>query len=94
MVDSYAANFARAGYGEAVDAVRAKHAAKDREGALAAVSDAMIDGIDVTGDAEHVRATVDAYRDGGVEHPIVFPLPWGADRAAIIEATLSAAAPG
>lgn len=93
VVDSYAANFARAGYGAAVEQIRARHAAGDREGALAAVSDAMIDGIDVTGDAQHVRATVEAYRSAGVDHPIVFPLPWGADRPAIIEATLRAAAP-
>ena len=93
VVDAYAANFRRAGYGDSVDAVRAAHAAKDRDGALAAVSDAFIDGIDVVGDAQHVRATVDAYRDNGVEHPIIFPLPWGDDRKAVIEQTLLAAAP-
>ena len=43
------------------------------------------------GDADHVRATVAAYRDGGVDVPIIFPLPWGDDRAAIISATLEAA---
>lgn len=91
VVDSYAANFTRAGYGTAVDAVRAAHAAGDRAGALAAVSDDMIDGIDVVGDASHVRATVLAYRDNGVDVPVVFPLPWGADRAAVIDATLRAA---
>lgn len=93
VVDAYAANFTRAGYGESVAAVRERHAARDREGALAAVSDAFIDGIDVVGDAQHVKATVEAYRANGVEHPIVFPLPWGPDRAAILDATLVAAAP-
>ena len=91
-VESYAANFTRAGYGEAVAAIRERHAARDREGALAAVSDAMIDGIDVMGDAEHVRSTVDAYAKEGVEMPIVFPLPWGPDRWSVVEATLRAAA--
>jgi probable F420-dependent oxidoreductase len=91
-VDSYARNFERAGYGAAVAAVRERHAARDREGALAAVSDEMIDGIDVMGDADHVAATVQAYRDGGVEVPIVFPLPWGPDRPAVVQATLEAAA--
>ena len=93
VVDAYAANFTRAGYGDSVDAVRAAHAAKDRDGALAAVSDAFIDGIDVVGDAQHVRATVDAYRANGLEYPIIFPLPWGKDRATVIDATLRAAAP-
>src|SRR5439155_24623689 len=91
-VDSYAANFTRAGYGDAVEKVRERHAARDRDGALAAVSDEMIDGIDVMGTAEHVAATVAAYRDGGVDVPIVFPLPWGPDRMAVVDATLRAAA--
>lgn len=91
-VDSYAANFTRAGYSHAVADIRAKHAAGDRDGALAAVSDEMVDGIDVMGDADHVAATVRAYAEAGVDVPIVFPLPWGSDRRAIIEATLRAAA--
>jgi probable F420-dependent oxidoreductase len=92
VVDSYARNFERAGYGDSVAAVRARHQERDREGALAAVSDEMIDGIDVMGDAGHVRSTVRAYRDGGVDVPIVFPLPWGPDRLAVVQATLEAAA--
>lgn len=90
VVDAYARNFERAGYGDSVAAVRAAHAARDRAGALAAVSDAMVDGIDVMGDAEHIRATVQAYADGGVDVPIVFPLPWGEDRWGVVQATLEA----
>lgn len=93
-VDSYARNFTRAGYGEAVEAVRKAHAARDREGAVAAVSEEMVDGIDVMGDADHVAATVRAYVDGGVELPIVFPLPWGPDRMDVVRQTLEAAARG
>jgi probable F420-dependent oxidoreductase len=92
VVDAYAQNFERAGYGDAVAAVRSSHTEGDRAGALAAVSDEMIDGIDVMGDADHVRDTVRAYMDNGVDVPIVFPLPWGEDRAAVIELTLRAAA--
>jgi probable F420-dependent oxidoreductase len=91
-VDSYAANFTRAGYGDAVDDIRARHAAKDREGAVAAVSDEMVDGIDVMGDADHVAATVRAYADAGVDEPIVFPLPFGEDPMRVVDATLNAAA--
>ena len=91
-VDAYARNFTRAGYGQAVENVRERHAARDRDGALAAVSDEMIDGIDVMGTAEHVAATVAAYRNGGVDVPIVFPLPWGPDRMSVVDATLRAAA--
>jgi alkanesulfonate monooxygenase SsuD/methylene tetrahydromethanopterin reductase-like flavin-dependent oxidoreductase (luciferase family) len=92
-VDSYARSFTRAGFGDAVAEIRERHKARDREGAVAAVSDAMVDSINVMGDAAHVRATVQAYVDGGVEVPIVFPLPWGADRDAVVTATLEAARP-
>lgn len=93
VVDAYAANFRRAGFGDSVDEVRARHAAGDREGALAAVSDEWLDAIDFVGDADSVSSFVQAYVDGGVDVPIVFPLPWGPDRMAMVRATLEATAP-
>jgi probable F420-dependent oxidoreductase len=92
VVDSYARNFERAGFTDEVAEVRERHAARDREGALAAVSDRMVDAIDVMGDADHVRATVQAYVDHGVDVPVVMPLPWGADRMAVVRTTMEAAA--
>jgi len=91
VVDAYARNFERAGFGDEVAEIRERHQAKDREGALAAVSDRMVDAIDVMGDEAHVRATVSDYVEQGVEVPIVMPMPWGPDRMAVIEATLRAA---
>lgn len=91
VVDSYANNFRRAGFGDEVDAIRGAHEAKDREGALAAVSDRMVDAIDVMGDADHVRRAVQEYVDNGVEKPVLMPLPWGPDRMAVVDATLRAA---
>jgi probable F420-dependent oxidoreductase len=91
VVDSYARNFERAGFGDDVAAVRERHAAGDREGALAAVSDAFVDAIDIMGDRARVHAAMQEYIDAGVEHPIVMPLPWGPDRRAVIDATLEAA---
>jgi len=90
VVDAYAANFERAGYADEVAAIRERHAAGDRNGAFAAVSDRMVDGIDVMGDAAHVRATVVAYADAGVDVPVLMPLPWG-ERARVLDATLVAA---
>ncbi len=92
VVDAYAANFTRAGFGDEVEAVRAAHGAGDREAALAAVSDRMVDAIDVMGDAATVRDTVRAYSDAGVDVPVVMPMPWGPDRWAVIDATMRAAA--
>jgi probable F420-dependent oxidoreductase len=91
VVDAYARNFERAGFGSEVATIRERHAAKDREGALQAVSDRMIDAIDVMGDAATVRRTIAEYVEAGVEVPILMPLPWGPDRMAVIEATMRAA---
>jgi alkanesulfonate monooxygenase SsuD/methylene tetrahydromethanopterin reductase-like flavin-dependent oxidoreductase (luciferase family) len=93
VVDAYAANFERAGFADEVAVVRERHQAGDREGALAAVSDRMVDAIDITGDEDHVRAALQAYVDAGVEHPILMPLPWGPDKRAVLDATLKAVAP-
>lgn len=94
VVDSYARAFTRAGFAGEVEAVRAAHAAGDRDAALAAVSDEMIGAIDVVGDEAHVATAVRAYADAGVDHPVIMPLPWGDDRPAIVSATLRAAAAG
>src|SRR5437763_3189861 len=91
VVDAYARNFERAGYGGAVAEVRARHQSGDRAGAVAAVSDDMVDGIDFMGGEDEVRDRVRAYADAGVAAPIGFPLPWGADRRAVVDATLRAA---
>ncbi len=90
VVDSYARSFTRAGFGDAVDAIRDAHAAGDREAALAAVSDEMVDAIDVMGDAGTVEATMRAYADAGVDVPVLMPLPWGADRRASADAAIRA----
>ncbi len=92
VVDAYARNFERAGFGDEVAEIREHHAAKDREGALAAVSDRMVDAIDVVGDAALVSATIKDYVANGVDHPIVMPLPWGENRRQVISDTLQAAA--
>lgn len=91
VVDSYAESFTRAGFGASVEEVRARHAAGDREGALAAVSEEMVDAIDVVGDADLVRDTVRAYADAGVDHPVLMPLPWGPDRRQVVDDTMRAA---
>jgi probable F420-dependent oxidoreductase len=92
VVDAYAANFERAGFADEVAEIRTRHAAGDRDGAVAAVSDRMCDAIDVLGDAEHVHAAVRGYSDAGVDVPVVMPMPWGDDRLGVVRATIDAAA--
>jgi alkanesulfonate monooxygenase SsuD/methylene tetrahydromethanopterin reductase-like flavin-dependent oxidoreductase (luciferase family) len=91
VVDSYARNFERAGFGDEVAEIRARFAEGDRAGAVAAVSDRLVDAIDVMGDADTVHATMRAYSDAGVDVPVLMPLPWGSDRRASAEATVRAA---
>lgn len=91
VVDSYAANFERAGFGDEVAEIRERFAAGDRAGAVAAVSDRFVDAIDVMGDEDTVAATMRAYVEAGVEVPVLMPLPWGADRRASAEQTIRAA---
>ena len=92
VVDAYADNFVRAGFAGEVAAVRERHAAGDRDGAIAAVSDRMVDAIDVLGDATHVHDTVQAYVAAGVDVPVIMPMPWGTDRRQVIADTIDAAA--
>ena len=58
--------------------------------AVAAVSDRMVDAIDVMGDADTVQATMRAYVEAGVDVPVLMPLPWGADRRASANAAIRA----
>lgn len=92
VVPAYAKAFARAGFADEVEALTAAHRAGDREAALAAVSDRMVDAIDICGSPETVTRAVSAYREAGVDYPVIMPLPWDKDRRAAIDATLSAAA--
>jgi probable F420-dependent oxidoreductase len=91
VVDAYAASFTQAGFGDAVQAIRAAHRAGDRAGALAAVTDEMVDAINVTGDPPLVAATIAAYRQAGVDVPVIFPLTWGAAGQDALHPTLRAA---
>jgi probable F420-dependent oxidoreductase len=90
VVDAYATSFERAGFGDDVAEVRARHAAKDREGAVAAVGDAFVDAIDFLGTPDEVRDFAQAYADAGVDVPILMPLPWGPDRRQVIHDTMRA----
>ena len=90
VVDSYARSFECAGYADEVAEIRSRHADGDRAGAVAAVSDRMVDGIDVMGDPDTVRDTMQAYVDAGVDVPVLMPLPWGSDRRASADLTIRA----
>jgi 5,10-methylenetetrahydromethanopterin reductase len=91
VVDGYARSFERAGFAEEIATLREAHAAGDRDAAVAAVSDRMVDAIDVIGDEDTVQATMQAYADAGVDVPVLMPMPWGKDRRASAEQAVRAA---
>ena len=93
VVPAYARQFARGGFADDVAMFRERWSARDREGAVDAISDAWVDAIQIMGDEKHVNAAVQEYADNGVEVPIVFALPWGEDRRATVRDTLRALAP-
>ena len=90
MADGYAKMFKEAGFGEEVDQIRTLQKQKDREGAVDAVSEKMIQAIDFIGSKNEVTQFVKSYLDAGVEHPILMPMPWGDDRMAVTQATMEA----
>ena len=92
MADGYAKMFRASGFADEVDEVRARQAKRDYYGALAAVSERMIQSIDFIGSAPEVTDFVRDYVDAGVERPVLMPLPWGDDRWAVTKATMAAAA--
>jgi probable F420-dependent oxidoreductase len=89
-VDSYARMFREAGFADEVDDLRERFAAGDRDGAVTAISERMVDAIDFVGDAAEVKAFVQSYADAGVDVPVLMALPWGKDRLAVVDATMKA----
>ena len=92
MADGYANMFRAAGFGSEIDELRSRQAERDREGALAAVSDGMIQSINFVGNQDEVADFVRNYVDAGVEYPILMPMPWGTDRRLVTQLTMEAAA--
>ena len=91
MADGYAKMFKEAGFEDEITELREKQINKDREGALSAISDKMIQAIDFIGTAAEVKDFVDSYIKAGVEQPILMPMPWGDNRMAVTKATMEAA---
>ena len=58
-----------------------------------AVSDAMIDATSIAGTPEQCRARIEAYRQSGIDVPIISPFARGPDAKARFEAAIRACAP-
>ena len=91
MADGYAKMFKEAGFGDEVAELREKQKRQDREGALAAISERMIQAIDFIGTKAEVSNFINSYIEAGVEHPILMPMPWGDNRDKVAFETMQAA---
>jgi len=84
---------AEAGFAEECAAIAGTWARGDRDGAVRLVSDAMIDATSIAGTAAQCRERLDAYRQSGIDVPILSPYARGPGAKARFEAAIRACAP-
>jgi probable F420-dependent oxidoreductase len=84
---------AEAGFAEECAAIAAAFARGDREGAVRLTSDAMIDATSIVGTPEQCRERLEAYRQSGIDLPILSPYARGPGAKARFEAVIRACAP-
>jgi len=82
------------GFAADATAVAEAWARGDKAAAERAVSDALIDATSISGTPEQCRARLDAYRQSGMDVPIISPFARGPDAKARFEAAIRACAPG
>jgi probable F420-dependent oxidoreductase len=81
------------GFAAEAAAIAAAWARGDHVAAEHAVSDAMIDATSIAGTPDQCRVRIEAYRQSGIDVPIISPFTRGADAKARFEAAIRACAP-
>lgn len=81
------------GFAAEAAAIAEAWARGDREATEQAVSDAMIDATSIAGTPEQCRVRIEAYRQSGIDVPIISPFARGPDAKARFEAAIRACAP-
>jgi alkanesulfonate monooxygenase SsuD/methylene tetrahydromethanopterin reductase-like flavin-dependent oxidoreductase (luciferase family) len=82
------------GFAEEAAAINEAWERGDRAARAAAVSDELVDATSIVGTPGQCRERIEAYRQSGIDEPIISPGGRGADAKARFEATLRACAPG
>lgn len=82
------------GFAAEAAAIAAAWSQGDRRATERAVGDAMIDATSIAGTAEACRARLAAYRQSGIDVPIIPPFARSPDAKARFEAAIRACAPG
>jgi alkanesulfonate monooxygenase SsuD/methylene tetrahydromethanopterin reductase-like flavin-dependent oxidoreductase (luciferase family) len=81
------------GFADEAAAIAAAWSRGDREAAERAVSDAMIDASSIAGTPEECRERIEAYRQSGIDLPVLSPFARGPGSKARFEAVIRACAP-
>jgi alkanesulfonate monooxygenase SsuD/methylene tetrahydromethanopterin reductase-like flavin-dependent oxidoreductase (luciferase family) len=81
------------GFADEAAAIAEAWSRGDREGAERAVSDDLIDATSIAGTPEQCRERIEAYRQSGIDLPILSPYARGAGAMARFEAVIRACAP-
>jgi hypothetical protein len=84
---------AESGFPEAAQAVREAWLTGDREGATKLVPDDMVQALGIAGPAAESRERVEAYRESGIQLPIIFPVGGGPDGKEKVMEAIRACAP-
>ena len=88
----YRDSLARQGYGEVADEIAAKWSSGEREAAMAAISDDLLDSLGAVGSPDHARAQLEKFEAMDGVDAVSVSFPRGADLDEI-DATLEAMAP-
>jgi alkanesulfonate monooxygenase SsuD/methylene tetrahydromethanopterin reductase-like flavin-dependent oxidoreductase (luciferase family) len=81
------------GFGGEAVAISAAWKSGDQRAAIAAVSDGMIDATSIAGPPDYCREKLEAYRQSGIDLPIISPFARGRDSRATFEMAIRACAP-
>lgn len=84
---------AESGFPEAAKAVREAWLKGDREGATKLVPEAMVQALGIAGPATESRQRIEAYRESGIQLPIIFPVGGGPDGKEKVMEAIQACAP-
>lgn len=79
----YAETVTRMGFGDAVERIQTAYLAGDRDGAVAAVPDELIEAVALVGPAEHVSERIQVLRNAGVDTIVARPL--GGDAEVVVK---------
>lgn len=96
MVDVYNRSLSEQGFADEAGSIVEAWRAGERDKAAASVSDAMLEELNIFGDADTCRKLLQRFRDAGVKTPVLAPVSVAGDpedRAAKVAAAVEALAP-